>query len=246
MIDTERFEAARQAVVDHNVAAGGIGTLGEKPLHAVVKHFLEPDVSRHEQRVGPFIVDILTDERIFEIQTRQFRSLRPKLEGLLPEHRLTIVYPMQARKWLLWLDPETGELTAPRLSPRRGQLCDIFRELAQIKPFLAHPNLSVMILLVDLEEYRLLNGWSHDRKKGSRRHDRLPLQLQKSVSIEGPDDYGQLMPADLPACFTSVEFAKAARVSPHLARYALNILLEFGHVAVCGKQGRLRLYHRSP
>jgi len=241
-MDNDRFEAARLSVLNRVLGSGGIGTLGEKTLHAVVKQYLESDPAKHEQRLGSFVVDVFTGDRIYEIQTRQFRNLRSKLAALVPDYPITIVYPMQARKWLLWIDPDTGELTNPRLSPKRGQLCDVFRELYQIKPFLSHPNLSLLILQIDLEEYRLLTGWSQDRKKGSRRENRLPLSLENELMVESSADYRRLMPDLLPDAFTSADFAKSARVSPTVARTTLNILLELGHVSVCGKQGRLRLY----
>jgi len=243
-MDQERFEAARISVINRALASGGIGTLGEKTLHAVVKQYLEMDAARHEHKVGPFVVDIFTGDRIYEVQTRQFRNLRSKLAALLPDYPITIVYPMQARKWLLWINTDTGELSSPRLSPKRGQFCDVFRELYQIKPYLSHPNLSLMILKMDLEEYRLLNGWSQDRKKGSRRENRLPLCLQEELLVSGPSDYHRLMPDQLPETFTSSDFAKAARVSPAVARTSLHILHELGHVSVCGKKGRLRLYRQ--
>ncbi len=244
-MDTVRFENARLVVMAETARQGGIGTLGEKTLHAVVKRYLEPDPVRHEMRIGSFIVDIFTGERVYEIQTRQFRSLKPKLEALLPQYPVTIVYPAQARKWLMWIDPESGEVSSPRLSPRRGQPCDIFRELYQIKPFLTHPNLSVRILQIDLEETRLLNGWSRDRKKGSWRHDRLPKSLENEIAIDTAADYGLLMPEGLPPIFTSADFARCARVSQRLAQTSINVLQSMGCLSACGKQGRLRLYSRS-
>lgn len=241
-MDRARFEAARAAVLSRERGAGGIGTLGEKALHAVVKQYLETDPAWHEQKLGTFVVDIFTGDRIYEIQTRQFNKLNAKLAFLLPKYPVTVVYPMPARKWLIWLDPENGELTRPRLSPRRGQYHDVFYELYRIKPHLSHPNLSLLVLQVDLEEYRLLNGWSHDRKRGSWRNDRLPLSLEGELLLAKPADYGLLLPEGLPECFTSADFAKAARVSDARAQTALNVLTSLQVVTVCGKQGRRRLY----
>lgn len=36
--------------------------------------------------------------------------------------RVTIVYPIPAIKRLVWIDAQTGELTSPRKSPKRGNL----------------------------------------------------------------------------------------------------------------------------
>jgi hypothetical protein len=240
--DPSRFEVARLQVLDPANRAGGIGTLGEKALHAIVKSYLEPDQARHEQKLGPYVVDILTKGQVIEIQTRQFGKLRPKLDALLPDYPMTLVLPIPARKWLLWVDPASGEIRPPRLSPRRGSWQDAFAELVRIKPYLNHPNLSVLLLLIDLEEYRLLNGWSTDRKRGAWRHDRLPLRLVESLRIEGPADFANLLPPGLPERFTSADYAKAAAIRRNRAQTALNVLKTLGLVLVCGKQGRMTLY----
>jgi hypothetical protein len=240
-MDQDKFEWARQKILAGEKPAG-IGTLGEKTLHAIVKLYIEPDTARHELRIGPFFVDVLSEGRIYEIQTRQFGKLGSKLPVLLGTGPVTIVYPMPARKWLSWVDPETGAVSKRRLSPRRGSILDIFAELVYIKPFLCHPNLSILILQIDLDEYRLLNGWSRDKKRGSRRSDRVPLHLEKEVLISDPSSYARLMPPDLPSVFTSASLAKAASVSSSLARTILNVLLSARVAVICGKQGRSRLY----
>jgi len=241
-MDKARFDAARLAVSLNTGNGGGIGTLGEKPLHAVVKHYLAIDPAWHEQKIGRHVVDIFTGERIIEIQTRHFNKLRAKLTALLPQFPVTIVYPMPARKWLVWLDPQSGELSKPRLSPRRGRFNDVFFELYRVKQFLNDPNLSIHILQIDLEEYRLLNGWSRDRKKGAWRNDRLPLSLVAELFISGPTDYGQLLPDGLPENFTSADWAKASQMSDRRAQTAINVLLSLSVIEICGKTGRRRLY----
>lgn len=223
---------------------GGIGTLGEKALHAIVKTYVETDPAWHECKIGRHVVDVFTGDHIFEIQTRQFNRLNAKLSALLPEYPVTIVYPMPARKWLIWLDPASGDLSKPRLSPKRGVFADIFAELYRIKPHLNHPNLSLLILRIDLEEYRLLNGWSTDRKKGSWRNDRIPQALVDDLLVAGPGDYGKLVPDDLPEQFSSSDFSRHAKITVRRAQTALNVLLSLGAIEARGRQGRRRLYCR--
>jgi len=45
--------------------------------------------------------------------------------------------------------------------------------------FLKDPNIRFKFVLVNMEEYRLLNGWSRDKKKGSTRYDRIPTDLDR-------------------------------------------------------------------
>lgn len=68
--------------------------------------------------------------------------------------------------------------------------------------FLKDPNIRFKFVLVNMEEYRLLNGWSHDKKKGSTRYDRIPTDLIEEVEIRQPEDYLQFVPYELEEPFT--------------------------------------------
>ena len=107
--------------------------------------------------------------------------------------------------------------------------------------FLKNRNLRLRFLLLDMEEYRLLNGWSSDKKKGSCRFDRIPTKLVDEIVIERIEDYVQFIPPQL-IRFTSAEFAKAAHIRRPLAQTTLNILYEVEAVVRVGKQGNNYLY----
>ena len=64
-------------------------------------------------------------------------------------------------------------------------------------------------MLIDLEEYRFLNGYSKDRKKGSTRSDRIPTALYACEAIMSISDYQKLIPDMLPETFTVKDYAKA-------------------------------------
>jgi len=229
-------------------ARGGIGTLGEKTLHAVLKNFLEPDPEAHEVRVGPYVADIVGEKGIVEIQTGNFQSLRKKLEAFLEVSQVTVVYPLTHIKWLVWVEPESGEMSARRKSPRVGNYPDAMFELYKIMPLLTHSNLRLSLLLVDLEEYRLRDGWSRDKKKGSHRYERIPQAMAGRLDLRSPEDWhspeaqAAFFPDSLPSPFTSKDYAKAARLNLNAAQTALRVLAHMGTVERCGKRGNLYLY----
>lgn len=236
-----RFRAAKDKIIGKNRERNGIGTLSEKTVHAVVKNFYAPDEDMQEIPIGNYVADIYTGKEIIEIQTRNFNSMRPKLESFLKEYPVTVVYPIPRRKYLSWIDEETGECSPKRKSPLTGSPYMAFPELYKIKMFLKYRNLHFRFLLMDMEEYRLLNGWSKDKKKGSCRYDRIPTELVEEVIIERPEDYVQFIPPEL-VQFTSAEFAKAAHIRRPLAQTTLNILYEVGVVTRVGKKGNNYLY----
>lgn len=245
LFDTEAFERACARVIGVDRPRAGIGTLGEKTLHAILKHFLEPDESRHEIRIGGYYADICGPYGIVEIQTAGFSRLRPKLKAFLPEYPVTVVYPVPCVKWLQWVDEETGEITKKRKSPKVGRPSEVFRELVYMKPCLGEERLTLLILLIDMEEYRLLNGWSTDKKRGSSRFDRIPTRIADAIRVTLPGGLDQLMPADLPAPFTSRQYADASGMRLSDAQRAINVLLAAGRICVVGKVGRLRLYETA-
>ncbi len=244
-MDRQLFQTVCDEVIGQRQGMNGIGTLSEKTVHSVLKNYYSPDPINHEIKVGGFVADICTGHDIIEIQTRSFDKLRRKLQAFLSYYPVTIVFPIPYVKWLRWVNPETGEISSPRKSPKTGTPYSIFPELYKIKNFLTVPNLSLTIVMVNIEEYRFLDGWSTDRKKGSSRCDRIPTELVEEIPIRSIADYHLLIPKALPENFTAKDFKLASRLSMGASQTALNILHYVGCVDRIGKKGRSFLYTRS-
>ena len=110
--------------------------------------------------------------------------------------------------------------------------------------FLPNDNLKFHVVLMDVEEYRLLNGWSKDKKKGSTRNDGIPLDLFEIITLETVSDFAQLLPTELPEEFTSADLKQALRCNKTLAGVMLNILAHIGVVHKTGKKGNAILYRK--
>ena len=236
------FEQAKEQVIGVDRQRLGIGTLSEKTVHAILKRYYAPDEDMHEIPIENYVADIYTGKEIIEIQTAQFNRMREKLKAFLKEYPVTIVYPIPREKWLIWIDEESGELSKPHKSPAKGSAYNAFKELYKIKMFLKEPNLRFKFALLDMEEYRLLNGWSADKKKGSCRYDRIPSRLVEEIEVESVQDYLQFVPYELQENFTSAQFAKAAHIRKPLAQTVLNILTYVECVERVGKEGNSYLY----
>lgn len=243
-MDKEKFEWAKQVVVKGSYKDSGIGTLKEGTLHKVLKHYIEADPTKHEIKIENFVADIVQENKIIEIQTRAFANLRKKLDCFLKDYQVTIVYPIAYLKWLSWIDLDTGEMSEKRKSPKKGTPYEIFFELYKIKSLLTHPNLSIHIILMNIEEYKLLNGWSRDKKRGAHRKDRIPIEIIDEINIEQPSDYIKLIPEGLEESFTSQDFKKHTKLSLSSAQTALNILTHLGVTERIGKKGRAYLYRK--
>ena len=242
MPDRKAFETAKKKIIGVDRQRFGIGTLSEKTVHAILKNYYEPDEDKQEIPIEKYVADIYADGEIIEIQTRQFNKMRDKLATFLPLYPVTIVYPIPREKWIIWIDEESGELSKKRKSPVKGNPYVAFPELYKIKMFLKDPNLRLKFAMMDVEEYKLLNGWSRDKKKGASRYDRIPTELVEEVEINCLQDYMQFVPCEINGEFTSKEFAKAAHIPVSLAQTVLNILYHVGILTRVGKRGSMYLY----
>lgn len=243
-MDSDLFRLAIDTVIDNKKLDIGIGTLGEKTVHAVLKNYLEPDTSYHEIKINNFYADIYSNQNIIEIQTGNFNKLRKKLSVFLDLAPVTIVYPVPSTKYLRWVNIDTGEISPPRKSPKKGTPYMVFPELYKIKEFLSHPNLRLHIILLDIEEYKLLDGWSQDKKKGSTKSDKIPFAIANEVYIGNLSDYSKLIPASLTQTFTSKDYKKETGLYKAQANIALNVLHSIGALKRIGKDGRFYIYSR--
>ena len=240
-MDRIAFEQAVQKIVYNERERYGIGTLSEKTLHAVVKNYMEPNEDYHEVPLEGYVADIFKDGEVVEIQTAHFNVLRRKLDKFLPLYKVTIVYPIPATKWVIWVDPETGLEVSKRKSPKKGSQYQAFRELYRIKTYLSHPNLRILFLFMDVEETKILDGWSNDKKRGATKYDRVPVELVDEMLFERIEDYRMMIPLELSE-FTSKEYAKCAKIPVAHAQTALNIFHYLNLVERVGKRGNAYVY----
>lgn len=228
-----------------HLRAGGIGTLNERTLHSTLKFWLEPQESRHEVKLGRQVADIFDGEAAVEVQTGGCFPLKNKLTALLAQVPVTVVLPLPHYKWVCWIDPATGEPGDFHRSPKRGGVWDALPELYWLREFLvpgatAHP-LSVRILLLDLEEYRLQDGWGNGGKRGSHRADRRPLAVVGEQWVRNLADIPALLPP-LPDPFTRKDLSRALGKRGVAFNRAVRLLEQSGAVETVGKKGNAILY----
>lgn len=220
----------------------GIGTLSEKTLHAFLKNYYEPDINKQEIPIDRYVADIFKGGEIIEIQTAQFNRMRDKLNVFLSLYPVTIIYPIACKKQLYWVDPETGVVSEGRKYTKKSSEYMVFQELYKIKMYLNHPNLKLKIVLIDMEEYKLLNGWGEKKKNHASKYDRVPKQIEKEITIERKEDYMQFIPYNLEEDFTSKSFGKAVHIPQKLATVALNILDYMEVVERIRREGNAYIY----
>ena len=232
-----------------------IGMLGEKSLHSILKRFITDDPTCYEVRIlskdggkaHRYVADICIGDRIYEIQTGGFYPLIPKISYYLNEtdYDVTIVHPIPAVRYKVWIDPETGSVESRKKSPRRGYAEDALRELFWLRDMIMHPRFHVRLLFLEEEEYRYLDGWSYDKKKGSNRCERVPAALLGTLDLRSAEDYRPFLSPELPDEFTASEFGKLYGFRGKAVYSALKVFLAIGLFEKIGTRGRSALYCRT-
>src|SRR5262245_52476471 len=119
----------------------GIGLLNEKPLHASLKAWYGQPGDRFEVPVEGFVVDIVRDDRLLEIQTSSLASLKSKVARLARSHRMRLIHPIALEKWIVRLAKDESGAVSRRKSPKRGRVEDLFWEIVGLGRLFANRNL---------------------------------------------------------------------------------------------------------
>lgn len=254
-----RFELICREIGAAELSGEGIGTYSEKRMHRTLKLFFCPDESCHEVRIRPdgsigevggsgrggYIADICHDGDIIEIQTGGFYSLKPKLRFYLErtELEITVVHPLAAVKYTSWISPEDGSVTSRRRSPKRECLRDALPELFWLSDMLCDNRLHFCFPMMSVEEFRLLDGWSRDKKRGSNRYERIPTELIDIIWLDA-DNLPSLLPDGLPNEFTAAEFSRIIKFKGRKLYNVLALFCAVGVIQKGEKKGRAYVYRK--
>ena len=223
-------------------AINRIGVVNENSLHAALKELYRAPGSRCEVKIGNYIVDIVRDDLLIEIQTSNFGSIRHKLAKLLENKRLRLVYPLASEKIIIVYDKEGEYVRYQRKSPKKNTFYDIVRQLIYIPNLLIHPHFELEVLLIREEELRLQDGKGSWRRKGVSIADRILLEIVDRRTFAGPGDYLALLPQTLPPMFTNRELALQLKLPLRTARMLTYCLKKMELLHVSRKEGNTQTF----
>lgn len=212
----------------------GIGLLNEKPLHASLKQWYARPGDRFEVPVDGFVIDLVRDDLLIEIQTRNFFSIKSKLTKLTRSHPVRLIYPIVQEKWIV-----RGAVR--RKSPKRGRLEDLFWELVSIPQLLSNPNFSLEVLMIRQEEVRRYDGRRSWRRKGWVVEGRQLLDVLDQRLFGHSADWLKFLPDGLDA-FTAKDLAAGINTRTELAQKMAYCLREGKMIELIGRRGRANLY----
>lgn len=223
------------------IAMSGIGLLNEKALHASLKQWYARPGDRFEVPVDGFVIDIVRDDLLIEIQTRNFASINAKLRRLTGSYEVRLVYPVAQEKWIVRSATGDGGSDVRRKSPKRGRLEDLFWELVSIPQLLSHPNFSLEVLMIREEEVRRYDRKRRWRRKGWITEGRRLVEVLDRRVFGNSADWLAFVPNGLQS-FTTKDLATIADTRRELAQKMAYCLRQAKMIELIGRQGRANLY----
>lgn len=216
----------------------GIGELSEKTLHRIIKNLYESNSLNQEIKIGNYYVDVLNNNNIIEIQTKQFNKLRNKLEYFLSLNKYTIniIYPIFTSKMIYLLDDD--KIIKSYKSPKKLHIPEVFYELYKIKSFLNITSITITLLLLEIDEYRQVSN----NRKGYICYDRIPKKLIDEIILNNNNDYLSLLPKELEEEFTSKDLSLLTKTDIKYVNKMLNVLKYLNIIEVIGKDGKKYIY----
>jgi len=240
-VDPVRFSEVCRRVLCEDHERANIGTLKEKKQHLILKQYWEPDPLFREVSYKGFVADIKNEQGIVEIQTSSFGAMRKKLEVFLEDTDVTVVYPVPHIKWISWISAD-GSISEKKRSPKKYTAGELLPNLIFLRPYLLHPRLHFTVVLLEVEDYRLLNGWGNGGKRGSSRYERIPVKLLDIISIFSPADYQTLLPFGDDEVFFASDIQKTLKLSRKRISAAVQVLKHVGAIEMAGKSGNKIFY----
>jgi hypothetical protein len=219
-----------------------IGTLNEKSLHAALKEWVARPGDLLEQPVNGYVIDIVRDDLLIEIQTGSFSPLKKKLRKLVIHHPVRLVYPVAAQKWLVKVDGRGN--ARRRKSPKKGKVTAVFSELVYIPRLMEQDHFTLCVLLTHEEEVRRHDPRRAWRRRGWVTEERRLLEVVAEQHFATPADLAALLPPTLPDPFTTADLALALHQPRRLAQQMTYCLRKMGTIAAQGKMGRSNAYRR--
>ena len=213
----------------------------EYSLHAGIKDWYSISGDEIEVKVEDFVVDVVRDGLLIEIQTRNLSAIKKKLGKLLLTNQVRLVYPIAKVKWIVYVS-NSGEFVRKRKSPKRGKIIDLFIEMVHLSDLINDKNFSFEVLLIEEEELRSDDGKGSWRRRGVSIKDRKLLKVFDRVVFEDRTDFLKILPENLGVSFTNRVLAKKLGISIRLAQKITYCLRKMNVLIIDGKKKRELLF----
>ena len=161
---------------------------------------------------------------------------------LLKNHKVEVIKPLVARKQLVNLSDKDGSELKRRWSPKRCTPLDMFHELIYFTRVFPHHRLTLRMPLIEIEESRYPHKRRNKRRGQFKVQDQSLLNVVSEKVYRTRSDLCELLPADLPKVFGTLEISELLGVDRWFAQRIAYCLKKTGTVKEVGKKGNSLQY----
>jgi len=219
----------------------------ETTLHQQLKLSYAEDESQTEVVMGRYRIDAVRNGELIEVQCASLSAIRDKCQRLLERHQLRVVKPVVMRTRIAKAKRKGGPITSRRMSPKRGSLLDLFDELIYFTRVFPHPNLTIEVPLIHVEQLRVPTKKRRRRWKKDYEVQDVKLEsTEGSIELREPGDLLKL--SQFPENgepFNTADLAKSIDRPRWHAQQIAYVLRETGAIDSTGRNRSGIVYQRA-
>ncbi|MEM6472120.1 MAG: hypothetical protein AAF802_21340 [Planctomycetota bacterium] len=181
----------------------------ETSLHQQLKiHYAGSDANT-EVAFGRYRIDAVRGDELIEIQCASLSAISRKINALLKRHRVRVVKPVIVRTRIAKKARANGKVQSRRMSPKRGDVLDLFDDLIYFTNVFPHENLCLEVALVHVEQTRIPAKNRRRRWRQDYRVTDVSLeQIESTLELQHCENLLTLANVDTNVdCFTTKELA---------------------------------------
>lgn len=221
----------------------GINIEKEKSLHAAIKRWYKRPEDRLEAKVSGYIIDVVRENELIEVQTGNFSKVKKKLSALSENYNVTIVYPVAVEKTIIVVNGD-GEVLRRRKSPKKGSMYTLFDELVRIPELILKDRISIEILFIWMDEIRIDDGKGSFRRKGVSLYDKRLTKVIDKIEFKTKEDFKAIIPETIAKEFTNKILAEELGITTRETTKITYCLNKMGVIKKSGKRGREQVYEK--
>ena len=212
-----------------------IGTYQEYSLHEDLKNYYKTETGFLEVKIDNYIIDVVNEQQLIEVQTRNFSQIREKLQNLLElGYSVTLVHPIYEQKLF---KTTTDAKQSVRTSPKKDNLLAIFNELVYITDLFKYNKFSLEIVFTKVEIIR--------KKIKSNKYkvfDKKLLEITRKVQFTKPEDFLFIIPYELQQKLSTKNLMGRLGISYPLASKIVYFFAKINLLSIIQKEGNLKIY----
>tara|TARA_R110002049_G_scaffold309268_1_gene519536 strand:- start:51424 stop:52095 length:672 start_codon:yes stop_codon:yes gene_type:complete len=209
----------------------------ETTLHQQLKRCYADGASNTEVTVGRYRIDAVRDDELIEVQCASLSAIRDKSNQLLKRHKLRVVKPVIARTRITKIKKPGGKPTSRRMSPKRGNILDLFEDLIYFTRVFPNPNLVLEVPMIHVEQFRMPAKRRRRRRWGKDYsvHDVQLEQIEHRYEFHEAADLLTLFHLPEKDDFNTADLAKAIDRPRWVAQQIAYVLRNVGAIETAGR-----------